>query len=63
MKSPIRKIDMEIYLQNPNRYELRSGQVDNTPSCPYGNHYQWIGLDLIKILKNIFDSLNPSSKD
>jgi hypothetical protein len=42
----IRKVDMETYLINPSRYQLRNGSEDGAPKCPYGNNYKWIGYDL-----------------
>ncbi len=53
---------MEAYLQEPKRYELRSGASEGAPSCPYGNQYLWIGYDLklkeyIRFTKSVFKLL------
>ena len=54
---------MQTYLQNPHRYELRSGlEYADSPSCPFGNSYQWIGYDLqskeyIRFTKRVFKKL------
>jgi hypothetical protein len=53
---------MEMYQTNPSRYELRSGQESEAPSCPYGNRYEWIGYDLetkeyIRFTKSVFKLL------
>ena len=58
----MRKVTMEQYLQEPGRYELRSGQEQDAPSCPYGNRYQWIGYDLamqefVRFTKSVFKLL------
>ncbi|MBX2873408.1 MAG: hypothetical protein KTR30_14950 [Saprospiraceae bacterium] len=60
--TPLPKVDMQTYLQAPDRYELRSGQEEGTPSCPYGNAYQWIGFDLeiqdyVRFTKSVFKKL------
>ena len=44
----LRKVNMETYKLQPERYELRTGTEQGAPSCPYVNQYQWIGYDLIK---------------
>ncbi len=58
----MRKVNMEQYLENPNRYELRSGMEKDAPLCPYGNHYEWIGFDLnameyVRFTKSVFKLL------
>ena len=55
----MRKVNMEQYLLEPERYELRSGQESDAPLCPYGNRYQWIGYDLemqeyVRFTKSVF---------
>lgn len=62
METTLRKVNMEIYLLSPKRYELRSGQEKNAPLCPYGNHYEWIGFDTkteeyIRFTKSVFKKL------
>ena len=62
METPIRKVTMEDYLLEPDRYELRSGPEEGAPNCPYGNHYQWIGYDLdgkeyVRFTKSVFKKL------
>lgn len=59
---------METYLLAPQRYELRSGDAEGAPFCPYGNQYLWIGYDLelqeyIRFTKSVFKLLvNRGSK-
>ena len=58
----MRKVNMEEYLLDPSRYELRTGDREDTPLCPYGNHYQWIGFDLkeeeyLRFTKSVFKKL------
>lgn len=43
----MRKVNMQDYLTQPDRYELRSGSEPGAPLCPYGNPYQWVGYDLV----------------
>lgn len=55
----MRRINMEMYLLNPNQYELRTGSETGAPLCPYGNHYEWIGYDksaneYIRFTKSVF---------
>jgi len=62
MNTPLRKVNMELFLKNPDRYELRSGLADDAPSCPYGNKYQWIGFDketqsYVRFTKSVFKKL------
>ncbi len=68
----MRKVNLEIYLRDPHRYELRSGQVEDAPSCPYGNRYQWIGFDKVtgeylrftkSVFKRLIQQKNRSSSD
>ena len=58
----MRKVNMITYLEEPKRYELRNGNEANAPLCPYGNHYQWIGFDLVtqeytRFTKSVFKVL------
>lgn len=58
----MRKINMEAYLLSPGRYELRRGDADGVPNCPFGNKYQWIGYDLVageyvRFTKSVFKIL------
>ncbi|MBT8233176.1 MAG: hypothetical protein HKO66_09830 [Saprospiraceae bacterium] len=53
---------MNNYLDNHDRYELRSGKQDDAPLCPYGNHFEWIGFDLerneyVRFTKSVFKLL------
>ena len=62
MKIEIKKISKADYDLEPNRYELRDGREDKAPLCPYGNHYKWIGFDLItkkyvRFTKSVFKLL------
>ncbi|MEM1122129.1 MAG: hypothetical protein AAGJ18_16910 [Bacteroidota bacterium] len=58
----MRKVTMEMYLQAPDRYELRSGRVEGAPLCPYGNRFEWIGYDkmtqeFVRFTKSVFKKL------
>jgi len=58
----LRKVNMMEFLLDSKRYELRSGQEEEAPSCPYGNSYQWIGFDLkqkeyVRFTKSVFKKL------
>ena len=62
MQKDIRKVNMQEYRLDPDRYELRSGHEAGAPLCPYGNHYQWIGYDKItaeyvRFTKSVFKEL------
>lgn len=54
---------MQLFQENPSRYELRKGlQEADAPKCPYGNTYQWIGIDLetkeyVRFTKSVFKLL------
>ena len=41
----LRRVNMESFLINPDRYELRKGTTLGAPNCPFGNNYRWIGFD------------------
>lgn len=66
----MRKVDKETFVQNPSRYELRSGDSSEAPKCPFGNNYQWIGYDLelkeyVRFTKSVFKTLvqtHPSNE-
>ena len=52
-------INSEQYHQDPLRYELRNGNVEGAPLCPFGNQYNWIGFDkktnsYIRLTKSVF---------
>ena len=58
----MRKVNMQMYLAAPDRYELRSGALPDAPFCPYGNRYQWLGYDLqaneyVRFTKSVFKKL------
>lgn len=58
----MRKVTMEDFLLDSKRYELRSGDEANAPSCPFGNTYQWVGFDLqehcyVRFTKSVFKKL------
>lgn len=58
----MRKINKEAFLLNPLRYELRKGNIEGAPLCPFGNHYQWIGFDYenqeyVRFTKSVFKHL------
>lgn len=53
---------MAGYLASPDRYELRPGNAESAPVCPYGNAYRWIGFDresgeYIRFTKSVFKKL------
>ena len=58
----MRKVAMEEYLSNPDRYELRTGRSEGAPLCPYGNYYQWLGFDrstntYVRFTKSVFKKI------
>lgn len=58
----MRRIDSETYNANPSRFELRKGSEQNTPNCPFGNRFEWIGFDLetkeyVRFTKSVFKRL------
>lgn len=58
----MRKIHVETYKLSPDRYELRKGNSEGAPACPYGNQYQWIGFDkesgeYVRFTKRLFKRL------
>ena len=58
----LRKVNNEMYLQQPERYELRRGNAPDAPLCPYGNHFAWIGYDkemkkYVRFTKSVFKKL------
>lgn len=58
----MRKIDMTTFQADPGRYELRRGDVEGAPNCPYVNQYEWIGYDLVskeyvRFTKSVFKVL------
>lgn len=62
MMTPIRKVNKAEFLTHPGRFELRSGNTEGAPLCPYGNHYEWIGYDLkkneyLRFTKSVFKLL------
>ena len=53
---------MAEYLEEPARYELRSGRETGAPLCPNGNHYEWVGFDKVaqeylRFTKSVFKLL------
>lgn len=58
----MRKVLMEDFLLDPDRYVLKSGMADGAPLCPYGNHFEWVGYDTkteeyIRFSKSVFKKL------
>lgn len=43
----LRRVTMDVFSAEPDRYQLRSGHEPDAPDCPYGNRYQWIGYDTV----------------
>ena len=61
-KSSLPVVTSEKYHLDPLRYELRKGDSDLAPLCPFGNNYEWIGYDLelkeyIRFTKSVFKKL------
>ena len=59
---------MEAYQQEPDRYELRSGQEKDAPDCPFGNRYAWVGYDkdsqsYVRFTKSVFKLLINKHED
>ena len=55
-------IDSALFRKDPDRYELRPGNTEGAPLCPYGNQYEWIGFDLknnsfVRFTKSVFKSV------
>lgn len=66
MSTPLPKVNKKAYLEEPERYELRSGSESGAPLCPYGNHYKWIGYDKVRgiyrrVTKAVFKKNDPES--
>jgi len=58
----MRRIKMEDFLKQPDRYELRSGSSEGASLCPFGNHFEWIGydkvsLEYVRFSKSVFKKL------
>ena len=41
------KVNMKQNQLSPNRYKLVSGNSNGAPLCPYGNHFEWVGYDIM----------------
>jgi hypothetical protein len=41
----MRRVCMDAYDCEPDRYVLRPGHTADAPLCPYGNRYKWVGYD------------------
>lgn len=58
----IKKVNMEQFMDLPDRYTLVDGSLEGAPLCPYGNQYQWIGFDIeekeyVRFTKSVFKLL------
>ena len=58
----LRRVTMEEYKADPDRYEIRSGKTTGAPPCPYGHFYLWIGYDFkeqeyVRVTKSVFKVL------
>ena len=58
----MRRVNMEEYKLDTERYEVRSGKSPGAPLCPYGHPYLWIGYDFkeeeyIRVTKSVFKIL------
>lgn len=63
----MRRVIMEEFLKQPDRYELRSGSSEGAPLCPFSNHFQWIGYDkeaaeYVRFSKSVFKKLIQKSE-
>lgn len=63
----LRKVTVEEYSLDPDRYELREGSANGAPSCPYGNQLEWIGYDLrelefVRFTKGVFKKIIKQKK-
>lgn len=55
-------ITAELFNLFPDRYELRKGTQSDTPLCPFGNQFEWIGFDkeemkYVRFTKSVFKKL------
>jgi hypothetical protein len=62
LKNDLPVITSAIFNAEPNRYELRKGNSEEAPLCPFGNHFKWIGYDTktkqyIRFTKSIYKRL------
>lgn len=53
---------------DPIRYELRKGNSEGAPLCPYGKHFEWIGYDLltkryVRFTKSVFKRFMSSIEE
>ncbi len=63
----MRRVIMDEFLKQPDRYELRPGNSKGAPLCPFGNHFQWIGYDkeeaeYVRFSKSVFKNLIQKSE-
>ena len=68
LKNGLPVINAQDYNADPERYELRRGDAENAPSCPFGNRYEWIGFDkhkmrYIRVTKSVFKKLIRQKDD
>ncbi len=61
-KYNLKVITADLYKASPQRYELRKGNVEGAPLCPFGNQFEWIGYDLedqvyVRMTKSVFKKM------
>ncbi|MFT4971058.1 MAG: hypothetical protein ACI9XO_001811 [Paraglaciecola sp.] len=55
-------ITAEVYKLKPKRYQLRKGNMDGAPPCPFGHQFKWIGYDIelmryVRVTTSVFKKL------
>ena len=58
----MKRVNAALYALNPARYILVSGLTEGAPTCPFGNHYKFIGFDteekvFVRFTKSVFKRL------
>ena len=65
----MRRVTKEEYASTPNRFELRPGNAEGAPPCPYGNQYQWVvfekeAKEYVRVTKSVFkDMINKEDTE
>jgi hypothetical protein len=55
-------ITAEVYNLEPSRYELKKGNIEGAPPCPFGHQFKWIGFDkkskeYVRVTKSVFKKM------